>query len=165
MDLPNIPWWQRIIQRLASIEFISSGFLSKYLHRMDTAVLNWTHGKKNLTQMLTGLPVVVITTTGAKSGKPRTIPLAGIPDGEKIILVPTHFGQHNYPAWYYNLCANPKAQLGQNGYSREYTARIANQDEWEDYWTLAVHYYSGYQSYLERSGDREIPLFVLEPVK
>jgi len=144
MDLPNIPWWQRIIQRLASIEFISSGFLSKYLHRMDTAVLNWTHGKKNLTQMLTGLPVVVITTTGAKSGKPRTIPLAGIPDGEKIIL---------------------RAQLGQNGDSREYTARIANQDEWGDYWSLAVHYYSGYQSYLERSGDREIPLFVLEPVR
>jgi deazaflavin-dependent oxidoreductase (nitroreductase family) len=165
MDLPHIPWWQRIIQRLASIEFISTYFLSKYLHRMDTVVLNWTQGKKNLTQMFTGLPVVVITTTGAKSGNTRTIPLAGIPDGEKIILVPTHFGQHNYPAWYYNLLANPKARLGQNGYSSEYIARIANQDEWGDYWNLAVHYYPGYQSYLERSGDRDIPLFVLEPVK
>jgi deazaflavin-dependent oxidoreductase (nitroreductase family) len=114
--------------------------------------------------MLTGLPVVVITTTGAKSGKPRTIPLAGIPDGEKIILVPTHFGQHTYPAWYYNLLANPRAQLQQNGKPREYISRIANQDEWEDFWNLAVHYYPGYQSYRERSGDRDIPLFVLEPV-
>jgi deazaflavin-dependent oxidoreductase (nitroreductase family) len=165
MNYPHIPWWQRIIQRLATIKFISTGFLSKNLHRMDTAVLNWTHGKKNLTQMLTGLPVAVITTTGAKSGKPRTVPLAGLPDGEKIILVPTHFGQHHYPAWYYNLCANPTAQVQQNGSAKEYHARTANQDEWDEYWNLAVHYYPGYQSYLERSGEREIPIFVLEPVK
>ena len=165
MDLPHIPWWQRIIQRLATIEVISTGFLAKYLHRMDNDVLRWSHGKRNLTQMLTGLPVVVITTTGAKSGKPRTLPLAGLPDGEKIILVPTNFGQHNYPAWYYNLCANPKAHLQKNGYSREYTARTADQDEWDEYWKLSVHYYPGYQSYLERSGNKEIPLFVLEPAK
>jgi deazaflavin-dependent oxidoreductase (nitroreductase family) len=164
MDYPKIPRWQRVIQRLASIEVISTGFLSKYLRHIDNAVLNWSNGKKNLTQMLTGLPVVVITTTGAKSGKPRTVPLAGIPDGEKIILVPTHFGQHSYPAWYYNLMANPKALVQQSGYSREYTARTASQDEWAAYWNLAVHYYTGYQSYLERSGDREIPLFILEPV-
>ena len=163
MDLPHIPWWQRIIQRLATIKFISTGFLSKNLHRIDTAVLNWTHGRKNLTQMLTGLPVIMITTTGAKSGKPRTIPLAGLPDGEKIILVPTHFGQHHYPAWYYNLCANPTAQVQVNGSSKEYRARTADQDEWDQYWNLAVHYYLGYQSYLERSGDRDIPLFILEP--
>lgn len=165
MNYPHIPWWQRIIQRLATIQFISTGFLSKNLHRMDTAVLNWTHGRKNLTQMLTGLPVVVITTTGAKSGKPRTVPLAGLPDGEKIILVPTHFGQHHYPAWYYNLCANPTAQVRQNGSTKVYIARTADQLEWDEYWDLAVHYYPGYQSYLERSGDREIPLFVLEPAK
>lgn len=165
MNLPHIPWWQRIIQRLASIEFISTGFLSQNLHKIDTAVLNWTGGKKNLTQMLTGLPVVVITTTGAKTGKPRTIPLAGLPDEDRIILVPTHFGQHTYPAWYYNLCANPTAQLHQNGLIKEYTARTADPDEWDHYWNLAVHYYSGYQAYLERSGEREIPLFVLEPIK
>jgi deazaflavin-dependent oxidoreductase (nitroreductase family) len=165
MNYPQIPWWQRIIQRLAMIEVISTGFLSKYLHHMDTAVLRWSQGKKNLTNILTGLPVIVITTTGAQSGKPRTIPLAGIPDGEKIILVPTHFGRSTYPAWYYNLRANPKAQLQQNGYTREYTARTADQEEWENYWDLAVHYFPGYQSYLERSGGREIPLFILEPVQ
>ena len=164
MNYPHIPAWQRSIQRLASIEIISTGFLSKYLRHIDNAVLNWSNGKKNLTQMLTGLPVVVVTTTGAKSGKPRTVPLAGIPDGEKIILVPTHFGQHTYPAWYYNLCANPKVQLQKNGFSREYKSRTASRDEWENYWNLAVHFYPGYQAYLERSGDREIPLFVLEPV-
>jgi deazaflavin-dependent oxidoreductase (nitroreductase family) len=165
MDLPHIHRWQRIIQRLASIKIISTGFLSHNLHKIDNAVLNWTGGKKNLTQMLTGLPVVVITTTGAKTGKPRTIPLAGLPDGDKIILVPTHFGQHHYPGWYYNLRANPTAQLHQNGLVQEYTSRIANPVEWERYWKLAVHYYSGYQAYLERSGEREIPIFILEPAR
>ena len=164
MDYPHIPRWQRFIQRLAMIEVISTKFLSKYLHRMDSVTLKWSHGKKSLTTILTGLPVVVITTTGAKSGKPRIVPLAGIPDGEKIILVPTHFGRDTYPAWYYNLRANPKVHLHQNGYPREYTARTADQDEWENYWNLAVHYYPGYQSYRERSEGREIPLFVLEPV-
>jgi len=164
MEYPHIPWWQRFIQRLASIDVISTIFLAMYLHRMDTAVLNWTGGKKNLTTMLTGLPVVLITTTGVKSGKSRTIPLAGIPDGEKIILVPTHFGQHTYPGWYYNLRANPTAYLQHNGTSHEYSARILNPEEWHDYWHLAVHYYPGYEAYLERSGDREIPLFMLEPV-
>ena len=165
MDFPDIPRWQRIIQLLDSIEFIASGFLSQKLHKIDCAVLYRTGGKKNLTQMLTGLPVVVITTTGAKTGKPRTIPLAGLPDGDKIILVPTHFGQHTYPAWYYNLCAHPTAQLHQNGLIKEYTARTANTEEWKHYWKLAVHYYSAYEAYLERSGEREIPLFVLEPAQ
>jgi deazaflavin-dependent oxidoreductase (nitroreductase family) len=163
MDFPHVPWWQRFIQRLASIEFISTGFLAKNLHRLDTRVLDWTHGKKNLTTMLTGLPVIVITSTGAKSGQPRTIPLAGIPDAEKIILVPTHFGKRTYPGWYYNLCANPGVHVRHNGYAKDYTARKADPSEWEKYWKLAIHYYSGYQSYLERSGGREIPLFVLEP--
>jgi deazaflavin-dependent oxidoreductase (nitroreductase family) len=163
MNFPRIPWWQRLIQRLATIEVISKKFLAKNLHKMDNAVLRWSHGKRTLTTMLTGLPVVVITTIGARSGKLRTIPLAGIPDGEKIILVPTHFGQNMYPGWYYNLRANPWVKVQQNGNLREYTARVASQAEWQRYWKLAVHYYPGFQSYLERSGDREISLFILEP--
>jgi len=145
------------------IEVISNGVLSKNLHHMDNAVLRWSHGRFSLTEILTGLPVVVITTTGAKTGKPRTIPLAGLPDGDKIILVPTYFGQQKYPAWYYNLSANPTAQLTKNGHARKYSARIATPVEWEAYWNLAVYYYPGYQSYMERSGGREIPLFILEP--
>lgn len=163
MNYPHITWWQRIIQRLAMIEVISTKFLSKYLYRMDNTVLNWSKGKVNLTTLLTGLPVVVITTTGAKSGKPRTIPLAGIPDGEKIILVPTNFGQDNYPGWYYNLCTTPAALVQHNGLPKEYISRRADQDEWGKYWHLAVRYYPGYQAYRERSGGREIPLLVLEP--
>ncbi len=165
MHYPQIPWWQRLVQKLASIEVISSRLLSKNLHKLDNAALSLSRGKRNLTTMLTGLPVVVITTTGARSGMPRTIPLAGIPDGEKIILVPTHFGQKTYPGWYYNLQTNPRAHLHRNGDQKEYIARIADLEEQQRYWDLAVHYYPGYEAYQKRSGGRKIPLFILEPTE
>jgi len=164
MKYPKIPRWQRLIQRLAMIEVISSGFLSKYLHRMDTTVLKWSQGRKSLTTMLTGLPVVVLSTTGARSGVTRTTPVAGIPDGEKIILIPSNFGSTAYPDWYYNLRAHPEVKLSLNGQIQEYVARIADQEERQNYWQLAVYYYPGYQSYSKRNAGREIPIFVLEPV-
>ena len=145
-------------------ETISSAFLTKYLHRLDTPVLNLSRGRKSLTTMLTGLPVVVISTTGARSGKTRSLPLAGIPDEDKIILIATWYGNANHPAWYYNLRANPEVELSKNGIKSKYIARIAEPEERQDYWQLAVHYYPGYLSYEKRCNEREIPIFVLEPV-
>lgn len=163
MHFPKIPRWQRIIQSLATTEVISSGFLTKYLHRMDTAVLNLSQGRKSLTTMLTGLPVVVLSTIGARTGKTRTLPLAGIPDEDKIILIATSYGSPSHPAWYYNLLANPEIELRQNNHKGKYIARIAEPKERQDYWQLAVHYYPGYLSYEKRCNGREIPIFVLEP--
>ena len=165
MDYPKIPWWQRFIQRLAMIDLVSTRFLAKYLHRMDAVVLQWSQGKKSLTAMLAGLPVVVLSTIGARSGKPRIIPVAGIPDGEKIILVPSSFGRKKYPSWYYNLRAFPKIELSLNGIKQDYVARIANPEERHKYWQLALHYYPGYQFYEERADGRKIPLFILEPIQ
>jgi deazaflavin-dependent oxidoreductase (nitroreductase family) len=114
--------------------------------------------------MLTGLPVVVLYTTGARSGVTRTTPVAGIPDDEKIILIPSNFGSTAYPDWYYNLRAHPEVKLSLNSQIQEYVARIANQEERQNYWQLALYYYPGYQSYGKRNAGREIPIFVLEPV-
>ncbi len=165
MHYPKIPWWQRFIQRLAMIDLISTRFLAKYLHRMDSTVLRWSNGKKSLTTMLAGIPVVVITSTGARTGKPRTIPVAGIPEGEKIILVPSSFGSKTYPGWYYNLRAFPEIKVSLNGHKEDFVARVGNQEERHDYWQLALHYYPGYRSYKERSAGREIPIIILEPVQ
>ena len=159
-----IRWWQRIIQRLASIEFISSGFLSRYLHRWDAAVLKWSNGEKSLTTMLTGLPVVVLTTTGARSGKTRNVPLAGYPDGENIILIASSLGSVHHPAWYHNLRVNPEVQLTKNGITEKYHAHTVAQSERDKYWQLALSYYPGYLAYEKRCGGREIPIVVLEPV-
>lgn len=164
MHYPKIPWWQRVIQRLAMIEVISSGILSKYLHRIDTAVLNLSGGRKSLATLLSGLPVVVVTTTGAKSGQTRTVPLGGIPDGEKIILIASWFGNPNFPAWYYNLRANPEVTVSQDGESHKFIARLVEGKERQESWQIAVLYYPGYQAYAQRTAGREIPVFVLEPV-
>ncbi len=164
MEHSSIHRWQRIVQRLASIEFISSGLLSKYLHRWDAAVLRWSSGKKSLTTMFTGLPVVVLTTTGARSGKPRNVPLAGYPDGENIILVASSLGNTHNPGWYYNLKSKPEVQLNINGHSSNYVARVVDKSEREGCWQLALSYYPGYIEYEKHCGGREIPIVVLEPV-
>lgn len=130
---------------------------------MDATMLRWSKGKYALTTILSGLPVVVLTTVGARSGEPRSIPLAGFPDGEKIILIPSSFGSPHYPAWYHNLRANTQVQLSINGQSKEYNAHISDQVERVRYWQLALHYYPGYLAYQQRSGGREIPIVVLEP--
>jgi len=130
---------------------------------MDGAVLKWSKGKRSLTTLLAGLPVVVLTTTGARSGKPRTTPLAGYPDGENIILVASSLGSNHHPGWYYNLKANPEVQLSINGQTGKYVARISDNSEREGYWQLALSYYPGYLAYEKRCGGREIPIVVLEP--
>ena len=145
-------------------EFISSRFLARYLHRIDAAALKWSHGRTSLTTMLTGLPVVTLITTGAKSGKSRVVLLAGYPHGEDIVLIASSFGSQNNPAWFYNLCADPTAQISLNGGIRKYRARSVSHHEREKYWQLAVDYYPGYLAYEKRAGGREIPILLLQPL-
>ena len=114
--------------------------------------------------MLSGLPVVEVSTTGARSGKTREVLLGGIPDGENIILIATWFGNPSYPAWYYNLRVHPAVTVTQNGHTRDFIARLAGENERQESWQMAVHYYPGYQLYAQRTPGREIPIFVLEPV-
>ena len=72
---------------------------------------------------MAGLPIVAVTTIGAKSGQPRSFPPVAIPDGGNVILIASNFGQHNHPAWYYNLRAHPEVQLTYEGKTVTYLAR------------------------------------------
>ena len=87
-----------------------SRLLARTLHHLDRPMLRLSHGRYSLTSALAGLPVVMVTTIGAKSGQPRQLPLVAIPDGENVILIASNFGQHHHPAWYYNLHAHPQAR-------------------------------------------------------
>jgi deazaflavin-dependent oxidoreductase (nitroreductase family) len=123
-----------------------------------------TSGKHTVTEMV-GLPVIQLTTIGAKSGEPRTMPLVSLCDGEKIALIASNFGGKNNPGWYYNLKARPRCTVEVNGRAAEYIARQATGAEREKYWELAVSYYVGYEKYKIRAAHRQIPVMVLEPVK
>ncbi len=109
----------------------------------------------------------MVTTLGAKSGLPRTVPLlyiASEDDPSTFALIATNFGQERYPAWYFNLKANPRAVCTLNGETREYLAHEAKDEEYQRYWELAVNTYFGYNLYKQRIHTRPIPIIVLTPL-
>jgi deazaflavin-dependent oxidoreductase (nitroreductase family) len=113
--------------------------------------------------LLVGLPIITLTTTGARSGLRRSVPLVGIPDGDKIILIASNWGQKRHPAWYYNLLANPGVRVSHDSTARDYIAREAKGEEYAYYWNKAVSANAGYSAYRQRTGGREIPVIVLTP--
>ena len=155
--------FQKMLHPFLMLQPISR-FLSVALYRLDKVLFKLTKGKHTVTELV-GLPVIQLTTIGAKSGQPRTMPLVSLFDGEKIALIGSNFGGKHNPGWYYNLKANPKCTVEVNGSVSEYIARQAEGAEREKYWDMAVSYYKGYEKYKIRAAHRVIPVIVLEPVK
>ncbi len=142
-----------------------SWFFARTLHHFDRPMLRLSRGRYSVTSLLAGLPVVIVTTIGAKSGQPRSLPLVAIPDKENVILIASNFGQKHHPAWYYNLQAHPKAQLTYEGRTVTYTAHETAGEERERCWQRAVDLYSGYARYKARAGQRHIGVLLLTPQK
>ena len=109
-----------------------------------------------------GCPVILLTTTGRKSGEPRTAPIFGFPEGQSIVVVPSNAGKEHFPSWYLNLCANPQAQIQLGQDVRRLKAREATPEEYERLWPVLVSRYGGFEFYRERT-DRRIPILILDP--
>jgi deazaflavin-dependent oxidoreductase (nitroreductase family) len=152
---------QRLFQQFFALRPVT-WLMARILHHADALLLRLTGGKWTFAQF-SGLPVVELTTTGAKSGKQRRLPLAGYSDAEKVILIASNFGRKQYPGWYHNLKANPECTLTKGGQTRRYIAREANQGESEQYFEMAKSYYMGYAAYKSRAKNRKIPVMILEP--
>jgi deazaflavin-dependent oxidoreductase (nitroreductase family) len=158
-------WWQRSAQALAWNRHTSK-LAARLLPRIDRTVLRLSGNRFTLSSAVSHVPVVMLTTTGAKSGLPRTVPLLAFPDGDKVVLIASSFGAAKHPAWYLNLRANPQALLAFHGQpARPYIAREADGAERDTYWQRASRAYPGYNAYKERTGGREIPVLVLEPAE
>lgn len=106
-----------------------------------------------------------VTPIGARSKQPRTMPLIGVMDGEKIALIASSFGREHNPAWYYNLKAHPECDVTFKGKTAKYIGRELDGEEYQLYWRLAVSQYAGYERYKERAAHRHIPVMLLEPWK
>lgn len=158
---PNIPPWQRTLQRFLALRPVSA-VLARFLYHADAALLRFSGGRLDFAR-LSGLPVIEITTIGAKSGMLRTLPLAGLPIGKKYVLIASNFGRAHHPAWYHNLKANPECIVRAGNEVKKYIARETQGQERERYWNLAVSYYIGYESYQQRAGERVIPVLLLKP--
>lgn len=158
----TLRWWQRLAQRFASSR-VGAWLFSYTLHHIDRVLMRASDGRVSIPRTLAGLPVIELTTTGAKTGKKRTVPLLGFQDGEDWFLVASNWGDDGHPAWYHNLMANPKVTLSHNDQTGRYVAREVSGDERDEYWQQASEAYPGYERYQQRTGDRQIPVVVLIP--
>ena len=107
-------------------------------------------------------PVLLLTTTGRKSGEPRTAPVAYLADDEHYVVIGSNAGNARTPAWALNLRANPEAEVQVRRVKLPVRARIAEGEERAELWRRVNEQYSGFDEYRERT-DRDISVFVLEP--
>lgn len=159
MKKPNI--LQRLIHQIVMWKPITAFFANR-LHRIDRFVLKLSGNRFTVSQ-LAGWTIIQLTTIGAKSKLPRTIPLIGVLDGGKIALIASSFGRAHNPAWYYNLKAHPECEAFVHGRLGKYMAREIQGEEYQRYWQMAVALYRGYEKYKERAAPRQIPVMLLEP--
>ena len=108
------------------------------------------------------LDVLLVTTTGRKTGKPRTVPLLYAPVGNGYAVVGSKGGAVQHPAWVFNLRANPAARVDLGGKQFAVKAREAEGEEYDQLWSQMAQGYKGYAGYKEKTS-RRIPIFVLEP--
>ena len=154
---------QRLIHQFIMLEPVTVFFANK-IHLVDKLVFRMTADRYTLSE-LAGWNIIQLTTIGAKTKQPRTMPLVGIFDDEKIALIATSFGREHNPGWYYNLKTNPFCNVIFKGKSGDYVARETEGAEYERYFQMAVSQYAGYQKYKERAPHRHVPVMVLEPKK
>ncbi|MFI8348008.1 nitroreductase family deazaflavin-dependent oxidoreductase [Streptomyces sp. NPDC085596] len=119
-------------------------------------------GKEGTTLRDTGLPVIVLTTRGNRSGKIRKTPLMRVEHDGTYAAVASVGGGPKHPVWYFNVRADPEVELQDGPVKREMRAREVTGDEKAKWWERAVAAYPPYAEYQQKT-DREIPLFVLEP--
>ena len=112
---------------------------------------------------IVGGPVLLLTTTGRKSGRERTVPLLYLKDGEDLVVVGSNGGTATPPAWWLNLTDNPEATVEVGGHKMRVRAEEAGFEEKERLWPKLVEMYGGYEDYRRRT-DREIPVVFLHPV-
>lgn len=106
------------------------------------------------------VPVMLLTTIGAKTGLRRTLPLLYVVDGaSSLVLIASNYGRPGNPSWYRNLTANPRVEVLAGRFSGTYEAReITDTAERADAWDKALDVYAGYGDYEVRAGSRTIPL-------
>ena len=112
---------------------------------------------------LSGMPIVLVEMTGAKSGRRRTIPLMYVPNGEGVLLVASQGGAPKHPAWYHNLIKDPVIRITFGGKTTAMRAFVVNDDEKPALWQICCDYYPPYADYQQRT-DRSIPVFNCQPV-
>ena len=165
-DLPRVDPPARIsltVRALAA--FLSTGlgrWIAKNIApKVDPWLLRATGGRLSMGLML---PSALLTTTGAKTGQPRTNPVFYFHDGPDVIVIASNYGNDKHPAWYYNLSANRSVQIATNGGGPVMTAaHVSDPVERKRLWAMADRIYPLWQDYRRRAArcHRTIPIIRL----
>ncbi len=134
----------------------------KWVTKIHASLFRATNGKVG--GRLVGSPVLLLVTTGRKSGLQRTTPLLYLDDGDRRVIVASNGGAPKHPVWWLNLQANPEATVEVAGRKTRVRATEAQGEERARLWKRLVRMYGPYESYRKKT-DREIPVILLEPVE
>jgi F420H(2)-dependent quinone reductase len=150
---------EKLLQSFAETRLGGRLFLSVF-PAIDRRLIRATRGR-----LSTGLgqPIVLLHVKGARSGVERTTPLLATKKGDQMVLIASKAGALAHPAWFHNVRANPDVEVTFDGERHPMRARIAEGEERERLWAMAVDNYSGYATYARRAGGRVIPVVALEP--
>jgi deazaflavin-dependent oxidoreductase (nitroreductase family) len=146
-------FYARFSMGLSTNAFRFMGKLNKPIYRLSGGRIGGRVGKA---------PILLVTTTGRRSGQARTSPVVFIRDGENVVIINTNAGHERPPAWSLNLKADPRAEVEIGRKKVPVVARIAEGEEREDLWRRHNVQYSGFDIYKENI-DRRPEVFVLEP--
>jgi deazaflavin-dependent oxidoreductase (nitroreductase family) len=149
----------------------SDRFYSRLSHSLGATGLRWV-GKLNapLYRLSGGriggkvgkAPVLLLTTTGRKSGQKRTAPVVYLQDGERMVVINTNAGNAKVPAWSLNLAADPHAEVEVGKRKIDVVARVAEGEERAELWRKHIDQYAGFDDY-DAVLDREPKVIVLDP--
>jgi deazaflavin-dependent oxidoreductase (nitroreductase family) len=140
----------------SDLMFKTANGLHRVVQKVSLGKLGWH---------VQGMPVVELTTIGAKSGQPRTVMLTSpVQVDGRYLVVASRGGDPKNPAWYHNLLANPEVEAAIDGKpKRKMKATVVGADERAELWSKVTAQYKGYAGYQTKT-TREIPLVFLEPV-
>ena len=149
LDKPSTLRIIKVMSRLHTAAYkISGGRIGK----------NWRIGSA----VRKAVPICLVTTTGKKSGQPRTVPLCFMADGDNVVLVASQGGTATNPQWYRNLQADPSVTVSVGRTTRAMRARTATPGERDQLWPRLVEAYADYANY-QTWTEREIPVVICEP--
>lgn len=137
--------------------------LLKFLRRLITSanVLLLQISRGRLGNSFLGVPLLLVTTTGRKSGQPRTRPLYYLDAGDRLVLVASNAGTENDPAWLLNIQANPEVSVEFGGQISTMIARVASAEEKADYWPQLTQLFPKWQM-MEARSQRQFKIVLLE---
>jgi deazaflavin-dependent oxidoreductase (nitroreductase family) len=125
----------------------------------DKLVYKITRGRRGLSP---GSSVLLLTTTGRKTGQPRQVPVLYLEDGPNLWVVASNYGVERHPAWSANLLAHPDASVNVRGRDRPVRARLGSEEEMKALWPRLLELYPAWEAYASWT-DRSFRLFCLEP--